>query len=337
MRFELTSRKGPVAPDGFFLAESTDAVMRGLALLGRKVGTCWALRSWVALWLIVAAGLFGAAPASAQVPGPPTGVLSALAGYLPFGGTGSPAEEVTPLFFPPYFGAEMRGRLLGIQTTKATLQTPVAFYDFKDSLGLSSTIALMEAMFRLQFSRFSVRLHITSKLSDYSLPESLIAPGPPAWNQFGFSDPNSGVRYRLGGDLDLVLMMRSRLGVCLDYDLDSPFFKAFVGPVGGLNQVQSIQGQPALTLGTYAVFNPAFSWCRYSVILEARGRWPVSDRTKVTEYEFAGGIKTPETGLGSLALRGGYRNTQVDMWGGNFNREVQFQWSGWFGELVYYY
>ena len=244
-----------VEMDGDFFAEPTDFVFRGLALLERKIGRCGGISYRLLLLLFLAAGLFVASPDSAQGwTSVPSGVLSTISGFLPFGGTGSETEEESPFFFPPYFGGEARVRLLGLQTSKATLQTPFQFFNFKDSLGLSNNIALMEGMFRLQFSRVSVRLHVTSKLSDYSSPDF-------------FSDLNSGVRYRIGGDLDLFQRIRSRFGVCLDYDLDTPLFRAVIG-----NQLQNIEGQQAVTLGTYAVYNPTFSWCRYSVIAEARFR-----------------------------------------------------------------
>jgi hypothetical protein len=51
--------------------------------------------------------------------------------------------------------------------------------------------------------------------------------------------------------------------------------------------------------------------------------------------DLAGGVKTPETVLGSVALRGGWRYTTVEL--ANAGYDVNLNWSAIFGELIYYY
>jgi hypothetical protein len=79
-------------------------------------------------------------------------------------------------------------------------------------------------------------------------------------------------------------------------------------------------------------------------VAEARARWPIAG-TQVTDWEVSLGLKTPETILGTTALKGGYRRTSIE-----FNDHRHQHWNnvtvptnlnvvlgGWFVELAYYY
>ena len=68
---------------------------------------------------------------------------------------------------------------------------------------------------------------------------------------------------------------------------------------------------------------------RYS--LETRGRLSVRTGSRIDELEAAAGLITPETVVGSMLLRGGYRHSWLEMsWEPH---TVRVQWSGVFAEL----
>jgi len=147
---------------------------------------------------------------------------------------------------------------------------------------------------------------------------------------------------RLGGDLDVVQWGRSRVGVNMDYDLYVPDFRASINETTRFSPGKQINGTSALTLGVHAVYNPTFNLYGISSVGEVRARWPILG-TEITDWEVSAGLKSAETALGSVALRGGYRRTNIEFYdtetynGAGVSTEFNAAIGGWFGEMVYYY
>ena len=130
------------------------------------------------------------------------------------------------------------------------------------------------------------------------------------------------------------------VGANLDYYLYQPrFIEAVVGTGSGTD-ISS--GETPLTLGFHVVFVPSAAWNGVTGIFEGRASWSVLG-TATTDWEVSGGIKFPETVLGAVGLKAGYRYTWLEFKDEEFynGREVlgnfDIAFAGWFGELVYYY
>jgi hypothetical protein len=274
------------------------------------------------LWLLVALPTVFVPhlPANAQVlvpEGPVTGILRpqsplgrALEQDMP--GIANPAS---PYVWPPSFGAEIRVRPILIYSAQGTVSDPSGSFslDLFQDLGFVERIFLVEGMARLQLSRFSLRGTYTAFVRNYSGSQ-----GNLDWPEF-----------RFGADLDLVQRKGLRVGVNIDgAPWANPKF-SFTRP--GIGS-ESIEGGRPVTAGVHIAWNPP-GWGGLAPSLEARARWPLRDATKVTEYEVAGGIKSPATVLGTSALRGGWRHTHMDFSG--HGREIEATWSGFFAEYMF--
>ena len=116
----------------------------------------------------------------------------------------------------------------------------------------------------------------------------------------------------------------------MDYQFYRPVFTQTIRPQAA---VQLIGANP-FTMGAHAVYNPITNLWGMSGILEIRGRWSLSGAS-VTDMDASIGVKSPETVLGSVALKSGYRRTAIEFTDSQTNFETAL--SGWFGELAYYY
>ena len=187
-------------------------------------------------------------------------------------------------------------------------------------------------MLRVQLSRLSGRLNYEIRDFDGNAPFQNVAGQPGAGARFTYT----GIR--LGADLDIFQRNRSRFGVDMDFDLYSPNFTESIQTQGG----KSITGPAAVTIGIHGVYNPVFCFWGVSTMLEGRVRWPISD-TKVTDWELSAGFVSPETMLGTMALKGGYRRTRVQFKDSQLfqntgaSTDFDITMGGVFGELVYYY
>jgi len=146
-------------------------------------------------------------------------------------------------------------------------------------------------------------------------------------------------KYRVGLDFDILCWGRSRAGINLDLSADEPVFTVTDSRVSiataGATPPWRVAGGNAFTVGVHAIYNPPLFVWDWSWIFEARVRWPARKDIFLTEYDFAAGLKSPETIQGSVAFKGGYRRILLDFTSGpaSFNGA----WDGWYGELVYYY
>lgn len=260
---------------------------------------------------------------------------------LPAGGSTAAAQELSgladgfsPLVFLPRLQGEMKGRLTWAQVVNGNQNVPdlgIA-WDLRDTFNLTSGHLYVDYMLRVQLSRLSARLNYEIRDFDANAPFQNVPSQPGASARFTYT----GIR--LGADFDVFQRNRSRFGLDMDFDLYSPSFTESIQTQGG----KSITGPAALTLGIHGVYNPVLCFWGVSTILEARARWPLSD-TKVTDWELSAGLASPETVLGTMALKGGYRRTRVQFKDSqlfqNAGRSTDFDitMGGVFGELVYYY
>jgi hypothetical protein len=130
--------------------------------------------------------------------------------------------------------------------------------------------------------------------------------------------------------MDLAQWNLSRVGVNMDYDLLAPSFDEAIETPEGFK----LTGKQPLTVGIHGIYNPGAMFCGISPVFEFRARWPVAG-AELTEVMIAAGAKAPETVLGSLAWKSGYRHTVLEFSGQQ--RIFDITLDGWFSELVYYY
>jgi hypothetical protein len=239
-------------------------------------------------------------------PGPP--VVRALEGELP-----GVANRVSPFLFPPVFKAEVRVRpiLIGIDGEVENRDTG-ALLDVRSDLGYEDWGAVVEGMVRAQLSRLSLRVHKEIYLKTF---EGTIS-------RFDWPE------VRLGMDLDLVDSYRFRLGLNMDYYLNKPRFSLGSSPMGSF---VADWPQP-LTAGAHIRFNtPDLGVISGSF----EGRYSTSLLTEVRMHEVdaALGLATPQTVLGTVGLRAGWRYTimeySIPKW------QTDLKWSGIFLELAH--
>ncbi len=228
------------------------------------------------------------------------------------------AEAGSPLWFPPYFGGEAYLRIMSLNMTKGRWRHPTLNAGNFVEKATTQPIAIIEPMVRIQISRFSLRLYYDFNLGNFSVSQP--------------TDQRIEFNFRAGGDVDLFQVGRSRVGMNFDVQTDS---RGVTLHYNGDSNFHYFKPEDAWTMGVHFVYNPTFYAFDWSPIFEARMRWPLQAETKLTEYDFAVGLKSPETTRGAMAFRGGYRNISLDF----RTRASEFDgaWDGWFGELVYYY
>ncbi len=244
------------------------------------------------------------------------------------------ADGFSPFVFLPGLQGEMKGRLTWAQVVNGNQKIPdqgIA-WDLRDTFDLTNGHLCVDYMLRVQLSRLSARLNYEIRDFDASAPFQNIPGQPGASARFTYT----GIR--LGADYDVFQRNRSRFGLDMDFDLYAPSFTESILTQGG----KTITGPAALTLGIHGVYNPVLCFWGVSTILEARARWPLSD-TKVTDWELSAGLVSPETMLGTMALKGGYRRTSVQFKDSQIfqntgvSTDFDITMGGVFGELIYYY
>lgn len=221
----------------------------------------------------------------------------------------------TPYIAPPILRGEVRFRpiFIGLEGTVQDTETGVS-RDFLKELGYVNQGILFETMVRAQIGRVSLRAHYDSYIRTFRGSDSRLD-----WPEF-----------RLGGELDLWYTEPIRFGFDMDFYATRPSFK-LDDPVLGRIFIES--PRPA-TVGAHIALNPV-SIGRLSVSMEGRARRCIRTGTRINEYEIAAGLKTPETVLGTVALRGGFRYSDIGL---EYDiHRVDAKWSGFFGELVYQY
>lgn len=256
------------------------------------------------------------------------------------------ANRFSFLSYMPEFHGELQQRLIvmSIASGRNTIPSLEKSWDLRDDFGMVEPNLFLDWRGRIQAGRLSVRLNArlwefrgTNKFRD--LPNESSADA-----RFEYS----GVG--VGTDFDFFQWGKSRIGVNLDYIMYSPVFTEAIQtqntPIVAAGAVvahgKKISGKPPLTFGAHATLIADRRLYGISGVLEARASWPLLG-SSVTDWEISAGFKAPETVLGSMAFKAGYRRTAVGFEDIQLfdNAEVSSRFDvvmdGWFGELAYYY
>jgi len=239
-----------------------------------------------------------------------SGLRSAVEGDMP--GLTNPAA---PVVFTPAFRGEVRGRplyvsLSGTVTSEATGQSIVLGRD----VSMLTDVVVFETMARAQLGRLSFRIQNDCYITGF-LGENIRLDWP-IW--------------LLGADFDIVNRPALRVGVNADWSPFLPSLSFSDIPLG----TYKLRTEQPVSAGLHATFNGLDLW-GLSPSLETRFGLALTKKSKWDEVEVAAGLKGPETVLGSMALRGGWRGSWLKMTDKAFTADIT--WSGLFGELVYYY
>ena len=253
------------------------------------------------------------------------------------------ANLFSPLSYMPEFHGELQQRLMvmSIASGENTIPSLRKSWDLRDDFGMVEPSLFLDWMGRIQAGRLSVRLN--ARLWDFSgtnkfrdLPNESSADARFEYSGLG-----------VGTDFDFFQWGNSRVGVNLDYIMYSPVFTEAIQtqntPIGGaVAHGKKISGKPPLTFGAHATLIADRRLYGISGVLEVRASWPLLG-SSVTDWEISAGFKAPETVLGSIAFKAGYRRIAVEFEDTQLfdNAEVASRldvvMDGWFGELAYYY
>lgn len=225
-------------------------------------------------------------------------------------------DSSSPFIFPPIFRAEARGGPL-YWNIWGSVEDPTTGtdLDFQDDLGMIKYGFLFNFALRLQVGRASARGH---------------------WDIYfrNFRGADSDLKlptFRFGVDYDLISRPNFRLGLNLDVHEPRPQIKLNDPRVGGRYDING--GRP-FTGGFHAEINPS-NLGNMSASLFASYRMSLRTSSKLDELEVAAGLRTPETMLGTLGLRGGWRFSRYNFQGSGL--EIKSTMSGYFLEMVYFY
>jgi len=258
-----------------------------------------------------------------------TGIQSATAQSLGW------FDSWSPLVWFPSVEGDVKARLMWVGIGEGSFSGVSLPGSAQDGGGLRNTFHLnseelfLDCAARLQIGRLSAR-------AAYE-PRDFVGFRAPGLGEARIS--YSGLR--LGGDFDIILWNRTRLGVDIDYDLFTPKF-VYPSLFSG-TPIAKLSGPNALTIGVHAIYNPLRTVWGASPIVEARARWPIQG-SQVTDWEVSGGIASPSTLMGSFSLTAGYRNTRLSYAAGEATSTVTIRnprfeavFEGWFAEFAFYY
>lgn len=266
------------------------------------------------------------------------------------------ANPLVPFVYSPGLRGEARATAIwmGIASGQNTLPAlNRTTWKLKDQFDMTKDNLFLDTMLKFSVGPFSVRGHYEQRYFKGQASAANIV------RRTGLADATfeySGIR--VGGDVDVFLPFGIYAGANLDYDLYQPLFTEAVysvqygwrddkqsGPVWVLGPGKKIEGEGALTLGAHIAANPIGSVYGVSGLFEIRARWPLSG-TQVTDLEISGGVRAPETILGSVALKFGWRQTKIffsdtqphpDSGLGAYDSDFDAVLDGWFGQFSYYY
>jgi hypothetical protein len=225
------------------------------------------------------------------------------------------ANPTNPFVYPFYFGGEAYVRPVVVCWADGQFKDPLTstVVDLHRDANLPARLSYVEFMARVQLSRFSLRGHLFTFLDIYR-------------SSLGRLDQPE---FRLGADVDLVSRKGLRFGANLDGNFRHPTFNVTLP--SGITYFES--GARPVTAGVHLAWFP-YGWWGLAPTFEARARWPIVQRTKVTEVEVAGGLKIPATVLGSSGIRGGWRWHKTEI---KDFAETEITWSGFFLDYVFFY
>jgi len=240
-----------------------------------------------------------------------------------------------PLVFLPGLQGEFKCSVIrtGIESGKQVIPSDNISWDLKKDFNMNRQYLFADLMVGLRAGRFGVRAHWETRefvgLDRYQGNPDL----PVSTARLEYS----GIR--VGADVYLFQWRGLRVGINADYNLYRPIFSEGIRTgLGG----KKIIGETPTTAGLHVFYGPSVNFYDFSPVLEARCRWPVAG-TELTDLEFSAGVNGPDTVLGSVALKFGYRSTSLEFPAVQHYNGVQVRtvfdalFTGWFGELAYYY
>ncbi len=207
-----------------------------------------------------------------------------------------------------------------------------------------SSTFFLDLMARLQLSRFSVRGYLEQREFAgriHSTPNNS-SPWDTNLTYYGI---------RVGGDVDIFLGNRTRIGFNYDHSFYGPSitianatatdkgYKDSTGrPILIYTPPWVLNGPQSGTIGCHLIYNPVWDVFGTSAIFEGWAHWPIYG-TALSDFEVSGGLKWADTVLGSGSIQGGYRWTNISTQdlSGTGNGNLNATWGGVFGEVVYYY
>jgi len=226
------------------------------------------------------------------------------------------ANPMNPFVFPPRFAAEFNARPMLLVMSRGKFETEATgiSLDLGKDLDCPDKVSLIEFAARGQAGRFSLRINYDAYMTAFQGQNA------------AFNWPAA----RFGGDVDLMQGYGFRAGIDGDFNWERPSLSITLpGPTAVV-----IQWHRPGTAGFHAAYN-ALTWGGLSSTIEARCRFPITRDSRVTEVEVAGGVKSPETFLGTSGLRAGWRYSSFELRSGGFDLDVN--WWGIFGEYIYLY
>jgi hypothetical protein len=213
-----------------------------------------------------------------------------------------------PVVYPPTFHGEVRARALYLFSQKQRFSNAELGFstDLQKDLGFNDEGALIEVTVRAQAGRYSLRAHYDEWLITFKS-----ANGNLSWPNYHCPT------FRFGANCDI--------------NWDHPVLNA---APPGRSAIHLEWDRPA-TAGVHAAYNP-FGYGSLALSCETRVRFPITEHSRITEFEIAGGFKGPTTVTGASAIRGGWRYTSIDLRKNN-TFQLDMEWSGIFAEYVYTY
>ena len=221
--------------------------------------------------------------------------------------------------------------------TKNDPQNPTKALSLTSDLGFNEeTPIFLDAMFQAGLGRFSFRFFFEQR--NFTGRRYLLGDGAHRVARFEYS----GIR--LGVGADVIKRPALKAGIAVDYDLYNPIFTNAIPFNGGTLWARRLVGDPACTLGAYVSYTAPVNYAGLAPTFDASYNKSVMG-SEVTDYRIAGGIELPTTILGTLALKTGYRRTNVQYsdkqyYDGSNNSQgtlVDITFGGIFAEIAYYY
>jgi hypothetical protein len=242
------------------------------------------------------------------------------------------SSPVLPYISFPELEGEIRTRASWMTITSGNVSTQnpqeraVQNYGgLRDHFQMTSDNLFMDLMIRAQLGRFGLRVNYEPRdfVGNRNNP-----------NLFSSEARLNYSGVRVGFDVDALKWGLTRFGVDLDYDCFQP---TFTYPTSfRLVGRNILTGLNAFTLGIHGCLNPVTTCYGVQGIAEFRARWPVSG-AEVVDWEVSTGLKTPDTLIGSWALKLGYHGTQLQFGDGPVKAKFDCTFSGWFADVSFYY
>ncbi len=227
------------------------------------------------------------------------------------------ADRTCGFFFLPPFQAEFRVRFL-YQFMSGELEriSTGEGIELADELGLEHTTVIVQPMARAQFGRLSFRLYGDMYAREIRAPGGSEIDWPVIW---------------FGSDFDVIERESWRAGLTFDITPIYPEFTIGPNPLGAFR----FKARRPATLGIFFAYNPP-DLGGMTPSIEVRARRGVRTGTRLDEAEVSLGIRTPESVLGSIAVRGGWRYTAITCHSEG-DHVIYPNFSAYFFDLVHYY